>query len=69
MIQMIVAIVRHQINGYYSSADWRKIAPALEAIRRQPHLAWTIADLARLCGYHPSYFTAIFKKTIGHSPN
>lgn len=68
MMQLIVTIIRHQINGYNSSAQWRKVAPALEVIRKQPQLDWSIADLAKLCGYHPSYFTAIFKKTIGYSP-
>ncbi|MFD0960162.1 AraC family transcriptional regulator [Paenibacillus chungangensis] len=68
MMQLLVVIIRHQINGYFSSTDWRKIAPALEAIRKQPQLDWTIAELANLCGYHPVYFTEIFKETIGYSP-
>jgi AraC family transcriptional activator of mtrCDE len=70
LIQLIVLILRHQrILGPPSSQDHlRKIEPALEAIRREPEIYWTTDELARLCGYHPTYFAALFRETIGASP-
>jgi AraC family transcriptional activator of mtrCDE len=68
LTQLLTVIIRHQINGQYSSAARRKIAPALEAIRKQPHIAWKTTELANLCGYHPTYFAALFYESTGHSP-
>lgn len=68
LTQLLVVILRHQINGHSSSATWRKIAPALEAIRKQPNIDWRTEELAAACGYHPTYFTVLFKETTGHSP-
>jgi len=68
LIQLITIIVRHEINGSFSLGERRKIAPALEAIRKQPNINWSSSELADLCGYHPTYFASIFKETTGHSP-
>ncbi|GAB2565023.1 AraC family transcriptional regulator [Gracilibacillus alcaliphilus] len=68
LTQLLTIILRHQIQGKYTSADRRKIAPALEMIRKQPQKNWTMDELASLCGYHPTYFASIFKKATGHTP-
>lgn len=68
LTQLVAIILRYRINGENSSATRRKIAPALEMIRKQPHINWTSSELAHLCGYHPTYFSTLFKETIGHSP-
>jgi len=68
LTQLLVVILRHQMGGQQSPAARRKIAPALEAIRKHPHISWRTEELADLCGYHPTYFSALFKETIGDSP-
>lgn len=44
------------------------IDAALHAMRDRPEHAWTVAELAQLCGYHPSYFTALFRREMGSRP-
>ncbi|MDF2959582.1 MAG: AraC family transcriptional regulator [Paenibacillus sp.] len=70
LLHLIVTIVRqHLVTGLPSSPDqMRKITPALEAIRSGPDANWTTDELARLCGYHPTYFAALFRQTTGASP-
>ncbi|OAS87810.1 MULTISPECIES: AraC family transcriptional regulator [Metabacillus] len=68
LTQLITIIIRNEMNGKYSSGERRKIAPALEAIRKQPNINWSSCELAELCGYHPTYFASIFRETIGSSP-
>jgi AraC family transcriptional regulator, activator of mtrCDE len=68
LTQLLTVIIRNEMNGGYSSGERRKIAPALEAIRKQPNKNWSSSELADLCGYHPTYFASIFKETIGFSP-
>lgn len=67
-IQLLTFIVRHELSGSYLIGEKRKIAPALEAVRKQPDINWSLTELADLCGYHPTYFSSIFKETIGYSP-
>ncbi|KKI89838.1 hypothetical protein WQ54_22055 [Bacillus sp. SA1-12] len=68
LTQLITIIIRNEINGKHSSGERRKIAPALEAIRKQPNINWSSAELADLCGYHPTYFASLFRETTGCSP-
>lgn len=68
LTQLIVLVVRHRIDGWRGGASRSKIEPALEAICIQPHKNWKMEELARLCGYHPTYFASLFRETTGHSP-
>lgn len=68
LIQLLSAIIRHVAEGTYSTGERRKIAPALEAIRKQPEIQWSLRELAEVCGYHPTYFSNIFKETMGFTP-
>jgi AraC-like DNA-binding protein/quercetin dioxygenase-like cupin family protein len=70
LTHLLVTILRqHRVMGLSSSPDHlRKIEPALEAIRCKPDTSWTTDELARLCGYHPTYFAALFRETTGASP-
>ena len=45
-----------------------RIDAALRAMRENPAKAWTVSELARLCGYHPSYFTSLFARELGSNP-
>ncbi len=69
LMHLLIAFLRSNIYGYDpSSATQKKIAPVLEAIRKKPEKAWTTIEMAALTGYHATYFAAIFKKVVGHSP-
>ncbi|MBS4199273.1 helix-turn-helix transcriptional regulator [Bacillus sp. FJAT-49732] len=68
LTQLITLIIRNEINGNPSLGERRKIAPALEVIRKQPENNWTIHELADICGYHPTYFSSIFKESTGYTP-
>ncbi|MEK3890532.1 AraC family transcriptional regulator [Bacillus sp. FSL K6-3431] len=66
--QLLTFIIRHEINGSYLLGERRKIVPALEAIRKQPAINWSLSELADVCGYHPTYFSSIFKEITGFPP-
>lgn len=68
IVQLLTDVLRHRIEEGRDTASRRKIAPALEAIRKQPDRAWTTAELARLCGYHPTYFAELFQLSMGAAP-
>lgn len=68
LMQLLVGILRYEINSQYSSTSRRKIAPSLEAIQKQPSMHWTTSELASLCGYNPTYFASLFREATGHSP-
>jgi AraC-like DNA-binding protein len=50
------------------SEQSKKIASVLEAMRQDPDRNWTTPQLARIGGYHPTYFAALFKEAVGHAP-
>ncbi|TDQ40769.1 AraC family transcriptional regulator [Aureibacillus halotolerans] len=66
--QLLAIILRYQANEGRSPEAHRKIAPALEAVKRQLHSSWDAKELASLCGYHPAYFATLFKEATGQSP-
>ncbi|MBS4194257.1 AraC family transcriptional regulator [Lederbergia citri] len=68
VVQLLTLIIRNELNGDLSLGEKRKIAPSLELIRKQPEKNWTIHELADICGYHPTYFTSIFKESMGCTP-
>lgn len=55
-------------NRTMSSEQNKKIASVLDAIRQEPDRSWTTPQLARIAGYHPTYFADLFKKMVGHAP-
>lgn len=67
MAALLVAFVRRQLHERPDPSA-RRIAPALEAISREPGRTWSSRELAQLCGYHPTYFAEIFKEATGQSP-
>jgi AraC-like DNA-binding protein len=55
-------------NRKMGTEQSKKIAPVLEAMRKEPGRSWTTPQLARIGGYHPTYFAALFKEAVGHAP-
>jgi len=67
MLLLIGAVVRLLLQTN-PDPERQKIAPALEAIQSRLDVSWSVAELARLCGYHPTYFAELFKDTVGMTP-
>ncbi|MFD1674484.1 helix-turn-helix domain-containing protein [Alicyclobacillus fodiniaquatilis] len=68
LLQLLVVIVRHHVKYTTAVGEADRIAPALAAIHQSPQENWSVQQLAALCGYHPTYFTSLFKEVTGRSP-
>jgi AraC-like DNA-binding protein len=66
--ELILAVVRHALSGPAHWGHRDRLDPALRAMTEQPARNWTVAELADLCGYHPSYFTRVFREAFGSNP-
>lgn len=67
LAELLLLLVRQLLEGGATNRAG-KIDPALHAMREQPARAWTVTELAALCGYHPSYFTQLFYREQGKKP-
>ncbi|HZG88186.1 AraC family transcriptional regulator [Paenibacillus sp.] len=67
LAELLLLLVRQLLEGGASNRAG-KTDPALHAMREQPAKAWTVTELAALCGYHPSYFTQLFSREQGKNP-
>lgn len=67
-LQLLTVIIRQKLTGGLWTGEKRKIAPALEAIQKKPNYNWSLMELADLCGYHPTYFSNLFREIIGCAP-
>lgn len=64
---LLIAFVRLQLARIpYSERG--PVTPALEAIASAPERSWSVAELASLCGYHPVYFSEVFRDLTGQPP-
>jgi AraC-like DNA-binding protein len=68
LMQLIVSVLRRIGKRPASGAAYGRIAPALSAMQEQPGRSWSVAELAKRCGYHPSYFTRVFYQETGSNP-
>ena len=61
--------VREPVSGIFPSQGNREcLQPALSYVEHHPNQMPSIAFLAQLCGYTPSYFSTVFKELMGGSP-
>jgi len=67
LIELLLELIRAMADRS-TSRQTSKVAPALQAMRDNPTRNWTVAQLAALCGYHPSYFASLFAELEGMSP-
>lgn len=65
LIEVVRGLMTIQAIG---SKQNKKIASVLEAIKQEPDKTWKTIHLARIAGYHPTYFAALFKNTVGYGP-
>ncbi|CAG7628083.1 HTH-type transcriptional activator RhaR [Paenibacillus solanacearum] len=67
MMELLSSIVGQLVNRE-ATMHVSKIEAALRAMREHPGNAWSVAELAQLCGYHPSYFTKLFYQEVKTNP-
>jgi AraC-like DNA-binding protein len=67
-ILLMEVIRRLMSNRIMGSEQSKKIASVLEAMQNEPNRRWSTKQLARIGGYHPTYFAALFKNAVGHAP-
>lgn len=61
--------VREPVSGIFPSQGNREcLQLALSYVEHHPNQMPSIAFLAQLCGYTPSYFSTVFKELMGCSP-
>ncbi|HZG56944.1 AraC family transcriptional regulator [Paenibacillus sp.] len=65
--ELLLSLARELLSGDARERAG-KIDAALHAMRERPERAWTVTELAALCGYHPSYFTQVFFREQGKKP-
>jgi AraC-like DNA-binding protein len=65
LMEVLRGLMSNRIMG---SEQSKKIAAVLEAMQNEPDRNWTTKQLARIGGYHPTYFAALFKDAVGHAP-
>jgi AraC-like DNA-binding protein len=68
LLTELIATLAQQLADKSLSRAATRIEPALAAMRRDPEQEWSIEQLARLCGYHPTHFTKLFKEETGRTP-
>ncbi|MBB6730178.1 AraC family transcriptional regulator [Cohnella zeiphila] len=66
--ELILTVVRHALARHERGRLGDRLEPAIRAMTEQPARDWTVAELADLCGYHPSYFTKVFRESFGRNP-
>lgn len=67
MMELLSAVIG-QLANREASKSVSKIESALRAMRDHPGKAWSVAELAQICGYHPSYFTKLFHQEVRTNP-
>lgn len=55
-------------NGFITALADSQLSKALQAIHKEPHVAWKIQDLARLSGMSRARFAAHFTAVVGVPP-
>jgi AraC family transcriptional activator of mtrCDE len=53
--------------GLLALAGYPRLAPALEAMFREPGRPWTLPTLAQLCNMSRATFVRLFQEKLGHS--
>jgi AraC family transcriptional regulator, activator of mtrCDE len=54
-------------EGLLALAGYPRLAPALEAVFREPAQSWTLPTLARLCNMSRATFVRLFQEKLGRS--
>ncbi|OUS78157.1 hypothetical protein B1748_05205 [Paenibacillus sp. MY03] len=67
MIVLLADLMRY-LSEEQEPVSRRKIRPALQLLEQHPGQTWSVADLARACGYQTAYFTELFKMATGATP-
>ncbi|MEF3304756.1 AraC family transcriptional regulator [Paenibacillus sp. GYB003] len=68
LAELLCSVVRQLAERNARGTKQSRIGPAIDAMREEPGRNWSVAELAGLCGYNPSYFTDVFRQEIGKNP-
>lgn len=68
LLQLLTGVLRSQLQPPDFHDTYQKIAPAIHAIRKDIQKNWKIHELAKICGYHPTYLTEMFRTAMRCSP-
>ena len=64
--QLIITL--HRTCGRETTQEHSSVEKAREVIMRAPEKPWTLEQMAQLCSYSPSRFSALYKERFGVSP-
>ena len=64
--QLIITL--HRICGRETAQVHSTVEKARETIMRAPERPWTLEQMAQLCSYSPSRFSALYKERFGVAP-
>ncbi|MBD2844201.1 AraC family transcriptional regulator [Paenibacillus sp. IB182496] len=69
-MDLIVRLVRfvHTVQKPSPASADERLRPALQALAGEPDKAWSVAELAQRCGYHPGHFSRLFAAAFGIKP-
>lgn len=73
MTELLLLLLRREVQETPSSMllpgeSSASLYPALAYVEQHPDQMPSIAFLAELCGYAPSYFSTVFKENFGYTP-
>lgn len=73
MTELLLLLLRRGVREpefgiFPSQANRACLHPALSYVENHPNEMPSVAFLAQLCGYTPSYFSTVFKELMGCSP-
>jgi AraC-like DNA-binding protein len=68
IIEILTMIIRHFCPRVEQKMQQSRLKPAYQAMVNQPEIHWNVRQLAKLCGYHPNYFTKMFVEEMGTTP-
>ncbi|WP_127584178.1 helix-turn-helix transcriptional regulator [Paenibacillus koleovorans] len=67
LMELLTVWIRQLSEKDAKSDDWR-LSKAMRALSEEPEQNWSVEELAKLCGYHPTYFTKLFRERFGVGP-
>lgn len=65
---LIIELYRNHIHGDHKKEPADKLEKLRENILHQPEKTWSLAEMAQICGYSVSRFSALYKQRYHVSP-
>lgn len=68
LLELLTTVLRNELHPPQHRELLRKIQPAIAEIQRDIGRDWKVEDLAKICGYHPTYLSQLFRIATRQSP-